>query len=201
VRFEHPCAPPIDYARWLLDDVVRNGRDLELLKTYGSTTQTKRSALIRGDGRVVSEAHMRLSAAGGTRGKGWHLFEGTTMVDAAVFFEGVTVFVEGKRTEQHLTASTTWHEKRHQVVRNLDCLRVEPDRARRCYVMTVIEEGNVGCTADATALDRDRETFVNSLPHLSAAEVDEVRGQYLGWTTWQRIASRFGLPPYPATVP
>jgi hypothetical protein len=201
VRFEYPCPSPVDYARWLLNDIVQNGRDPDLLKSYGATTQAKRSALINGDGRIVSEAHMRLSAPGGNRGKGWHVFEGTTMVDGALFFEGVTVFIEGKRTEQHLTTGTTWHDKRHQVVRNLDCLRVEPGRAARWYVMTVVEDGNATCMADAKVLDDDRKTFVDSLPHLGAAEVDEVRGHYLGWTTWQQIAATFNLPPYPHTAP
>lgn len=128
VRFEYPCASPVEYARWLLDDVVRNGRDPNVLTAYGQATRSKRQALIDGVGGLVSEAHMRLSAPGGNRGRGWHLFEGTTMVDCALFFEAVTVFIEGKRTEQHLTTSTTWHGERHQVVRNLDCPRLPAGR-------------------------------------------------------------------------
>jgi hypothetical protein len=201
VRFEHPCPSPVDYARWLLDDVVQNGRDVSLLQSYGAATQAKRTDLISGDGRVVSEAHVLLSAPGGNLGRGWHIFEGTTMVDCALFFEGVTVFVEGKRTEAHLTTGTTWHSGRHQVVRNLDCLRVEPGRAERWYVMTVVEDDNVTCVADAQALDDTRKTFKEALPHLGATEVDEVRGHYLGYTTWQKIGNMFKLPAYPNTAP
>lgn len=201
VRFEHPCPSPVDYARWLLDDVVQNGRDLSLLTSYGAATQAKRTALIQKDGQVVSEARMRLSAPGGNKGKGWHLFEGTTMVDCALFFESVTVFIEGKRTESHLTTGTTWHDGRHQVVRNLDCLRVEPNRAERWYVMTVVEDDNATCMADAKALDGERKTFVDALPHLTGAETDEIREHYLGWTTWQQVAATFDLPQYPHTSP
>ncbi len=74
-------------------------------------------------------------------------------------------------------------------------------RAGRWYVLTVVDEENQTLVADATALDSDRHAFVGALPHLSAAEVDEVRGHYLGFTTWQRIRTSFGLPPYPETVP
>lgn len=200
VRFEHPCPPPLDYARWLLDDVVATGRDPSLLSGYGQATRTRRQALIGGDTTTVGEAHALLSKPNGNRGRGWHLFEGTTMVDCALFFERATVFIEGKRTERHLTAHTRWHDRRHQVVRNLDCLRAEPGRSERWYVLTVIAGDNPPLLEDARAFDGDRQAFTDALPHLDATAVDDVRSRYLGFTTWEQIRDTFGLPAYPDTV-
>ena len=118
------------------------------------------------------------------------------MVDCALFFEGVTVFIEGKRTEAHLTGRTEWYEHRHQVVRNLDCLRVEPDRTDRWYVLTVVEAGTQS-EREATVLDGDVAAFRRALPHMSDDEVEDLRGHYAGYTTWQAIKQEFGLPSYP----
>jgi len=183
----------------LIDDIAANSRNLGLLKGYDAQTRAKREALFQADAATVAEAKNRLGQTDGNRGRAWHVFEGTTMVDCALFFEGVTVFVEGKRTESRLTTGTRWHDRRHQVIRNLDCLRAEAT-TERWYVMTVVEEGNSSLVGDAKALDRDQQAFGDALPHLTATEVDEAREHYLGWTTWQMIRSTFRLPKYPDKV-
>jgi hypothetical protein len=198
--FEYACPAPVDYLLWLLENIVQEGRQPKLFTSKDPTTKAMRAALLARDPAVVADAKKLLSAKGGNSGSKWHIFEGATMVDCALFFEGVTVFIEGKRTESNLTTGTKWHERRKQVVRNLDCLRAEPGRAERWYVLTVIEKGKTTLLADAEALDGDRQSFVDALPHLSPPEVDEVRSHYLGWTTWQEIKKTFKLPRYPDTA-
>ena len=121
------------------------------------------------------------------------------MIDCALFTENATVFIEGKRTEPDLTDSTKWHPDRNQVVRNLDCLRVESDRAAEWYVLLVVEEGT-SAADQAIDLDNDIKAFEASLPQLSRGELADIRQHYLGYTTWQEIQRTFSLDPYPDTV-
>ena len=197
--FEHSCTAPRDYLTWLIENP--KALDSGLLGSQQGTTKAKRAALLKGEEAVRNEALRRLALRGGCKhGRGqWHVFEGATMVDCAIFCGGVTVFIEGKRTEAHLTGRTEWYEHRHQVVRNLDCLRVEPNRAERWYVLTVVEAGTQP-EREATVLDDDVAAFRRALPHLNDDEVDEVRGHYAGYTTWQAIRQEFGLAAYPNRV-
>ena len=197
--FEHPCTAPMDHLRWLLQHSAE--LDRRLLGRQAGSTKTKRTGLLNGDPVVLKNALARLARPGGrSHGGGkWHVFEGATMVDCALFFEHVTVFIEGKRTERHLTGRTEWYQHRHQVVRNVDCLRVEPGRADRWYVLTIVEAGTPP-EREAAALDDDLPAFRRALPALNQVEVDEARTHYLGFTTWQALAKEFGLPPYPDRV-
>ena len=201
-QFEHPCLAPLDYLEYL----VTHARDSELIAhekvvNYKDETRRKREALFSGDSTVTQEALQLLRQPKGrkTGGGKWHVLEGTSKIDCALFLENVTVFIEGKRTEPHLTDSTQWHRQRNQVVRNLDCLRMEPDRADDWFVMLVVEE-NTTAADEAVDLDDDVETFAASLPHLSAVEVTEARQHYLGYTTWQSIRRTFLLDRYPDEV-
>lgn len=110
-QFEHECLSPHDYLRYLID----HAGDADLIDhskldtgRLGAVTRDKRTALFQGDPVVRREAHDRLAGVGGRRPRGgqWHVLEGVTKVDCALFAENVTLFVEGKRTEPKLTDKT-----------------------------------------------------------------------------------------------
>lgn len=197
--FEHPADAPMDYLRWLLDHP--HALDRGRLATQRGETLRARRALLDGDADAKAQAVRRLSAPGGAAaGRGqWHVFEGTTMVDCALFCENLTLFIEGKRTERYLTGTTEWYARRHQVVRNLDCLRVARQRAGRWLVLTIVEEASTA-EEDARAFDNDSGAFRAAVPHLSEVDAAELRGHYLGWTSWQRLRARFALPAFPDTI-
>lgn len=133
--FEYPCLAPEDLLRWMITNPSRlDWSKLERSNLAPSTIE-KRRALRDGDMVVMQEALALLQAKGRRPGSGqWHVLEGVTKVDCALFGEDVTIFVEGKRTEPHLTEDVSWLRGRDQVVRNLDCLRADPRRAARWFV-------------------------------------------------------------------
>jgi hypothetical protein len=198
--FEYECLAPADYLRWLLETpAVLSAASLANFSEDGKTYR-KRASLFGGDPDTQEEAIRRLAVQGRRSGKGqWHVLEGSTMVDCALFCESLTVFIEGKRTEPQLTDKTEWYEKRNQVVRNLDCLRVETNRAPAWFVLLIVEAGT-SAEKEAAVLDQGGLVVCDSLPHLSSSDRDDVWSHYLGFTTWQALAARFGLPTYPDKV-
>lgn len=192
--FEHACLAPEDLLRWMITNPSR----LDWSKLEGSTlapsTIEKRRALRDGDLIVTQEALALLQAKGRRPGSGqWHVLEGVTKVDCALFGEDVTIFVEGKRTEPHLTEDVSWLRGRDQVIRNLDCLGVDPRRSARWFVLLVVDEG-MTAEADARRLDLGGERVRAALPHLPADEVDQMWSHYAGYTTWQAIQREFHDP-------
>lgn len=78
-------------------------------------------------------------------------------------------------------------------MRNLDCLRVEPDRAEPWGVLLVVEEGTPAHQL-VRRFDHDFESARRAVPHLSGAAAAELWSHYLGFTTWQDIQRTFDLP-------
>jgi hypothetical protein len=185
--FEHACLAPNDLLQWMITNPDKlDWSALERSKLHPNTL-AKRRALRDCDPVVMQDALERLRTKGGRPGSGgWHVLEGVTKVDCALFGEDLTVFVEGKRTEPHLTDRVSWLRGRDQVVRNLDCLRVEPQRTSSWFVLLVVEEASTA-EADARRLDRSRDYVAAALPHLAADQVAEVWSHYAGYTTWQAI--------------
>lgn len=192
--FEYACLAPEDLLRWMITNPSRlDWSKLEHSKLAPSTIE-KRRALRDGDVIVMQEALALLEAKGRRPGsRHWHVLEGVTKVDCALFGEDVTVFVEGKRTEPRLTEDVSWLRGRDQVVRNLDCLRVDPRRAARWFVVLVVDEDSTA-EADARRLDLGGERVRAALPHLPADEVDQLWSHYVGYTTWQAIQREFHDP-------
>jgi hypothetical protein len=141
---------------------------------------------------VASEEALRLLETKGPQSgyRQWHVLEGETKVDCAIFADNLTVFVEGKRTERRLTKSVSWLRERDQVIRNLDCLRVEPNRAANWFVLLVVDANTTAAT-DARRLDLGGALVEQSLPHLTADEVTDAWMHYAGFTTWQSINREF----------
>jgi hypothetical protein len=191
-EFEFKVLSPADY----LNCLVRTpGRMCWPIKggepqKFDDETTLNRQALLRGDSAALQDALRRL-AKSRQPGRGrWWVFEGKTNVDCALFAEGVTVFIEGKRTEPSLTDSVEWDPKRTQLCRNLDCLRALEGRAARYFVLLIIEQGTPLCGQAAT-FDRDFDGARNSWPHLDDPAARALLGHYLGYTTWQRVRENF----------
>ncbi len=197
-HFEKSVPAPRPYLEWL----VRNGSKLDRTALKGDLSQhtlDKRRALIDGDPAVIREALDILSRSPGS-GENWAILEGSTQVDCVLAFENVTVYIEGKRKESHLTSSTTWYPHRSQVMRNLDCLYHSTDRPHNWYVLLVVEQGTPP-EAQAPTLDTCGEEVAKALPHLAeTGQLEEAWHHYLGFTTWQAIQSAFDLPAFPDTV-
>lgn len=192
--FEHACLAPEDLLRWMITNPGRlDWSKLERSELAASTIE-KRRALRDGDMLVMQEALALLEARGRRPGSGrWHVLEGVTKVDCALFGEDVTIFVEGKRTEPRLTEDVSWLRGRDQVVRNLDCLRVDPRRAARWFVVLVVDEDSTA-EAEARRLDHGGERVQAALPHLPADDVEQLWSRYAGYTTWQAIQREFREP-------
>ena len=192
--FEFPCSPPRAYLEALIREAPNRMPDIELhpelSKDRSDGTNDKRRELRQGAPAVTDEALRHLAA--GKTAPAWWVLEGTTMVDCALRAEHVTVFIEGKRTERHLTGGVSWDEKRHQVFRNLDVLEVLPDRRDQFFVLLVVDEENRVTLEEAIQLDKNPQMAFDSWPHRGPDEANALWVHYLGFTTWQEIARTFG---------
>ena len=134
-QFEYPCRAPLDYLEFLIthaDDCELIAHENLEIKPYGPDTLHHRKLLFEGDPDVRAEALRRLLQPNGTRpGRGqWHVLEGVTQVDCALFSEQLILFVEGKRTEPRLTDKTDWYRfRRPRVQRGRVCSRVQQQRS------------------------------------------------------------------------
>lgn len=196
-QFEYAAPPPLDYLEFL----VRNPRRLKWPldadgepRMYRPSINQKRKALLAGDVPAREEAirTIRQEQAKGPDPelKGWWVLEGPTSIDCALFAEGVTLFIEGKREEKTLKVHTNWYTRRIQLYRNLDALRVLPDRAERYYLVALVEEGTP-IQAEARAISHDLQFARSSWPHLDAAATQELWSHFLGYATWQQVVERF----------
>jgi len=192
-HFEFPATPPRDFLRWL---VLHPDRLVPPKYETAVATVQKRAALLARDPATVRMALDAIDNPGLSHERRWWCFEGTTMVDCAIITNRLAIFIEGKRTEVGPSSGVSWYPSRNQVVRNLDCARwyaLEHDLDY--YSMLVIEQCEQGDErwSHAEAVS-SWKVMRASLPHLSEEQVREAGRHNLGWTTWQRIASEFGLP-------
>lgn len=195
LSFEFPCSPPLAYLEALVREAPsRMPEGVQLHKVeqgVSKETASKRRELHQQIPSVVNEALTQLAA--GKTAPAWWVLEGTTMVDCALFARNVTVFIEGKRTESHLTSSVSWDLMRHQVFRNLDVLEALPGRQERYLVLLVVDEENSEVLKEAEALDQQPNVAFASWPHRTPKEAEALWAHYGGFTTWQKIASSFSV--------
>jgi len=199
--FEHEIAPPLDYLEYL----VKNPRRLRWPRDangdprqYRSAIHQRRKALMAGDVPAQQEAirdirqeQARLLSKGPDPDlKGWWVLETGTTIDCALYADGYTLFVEGKRNEKSLKVHTNWYEKRIQMYRNLDALRALPGRAQKFGLLAIVEEGTP-IHQEAVAMQRDYQFARTSWPHLDNEAAAELWTHFLGFTTWQRVAEQF----------
>lgn len=199
--FEHDVAPPLDYLEYL----VKNPRRLKWPRDadgeprqYRSAIHQRRKALMGGDVPAQQEAirdirqeqAKRLTKGADPDLKGWWVLETGTTIDCALYAEGMTLFIEGKRSEKSLKVHTNWYEKRIQLYRNLDALRALPGRSERYGLLAIVEEGTP-IHHEAVAMQRDFQYARTSWPHLDTEAAAELWKHFLGFTTWQRVAEEF----------
>ena len=191
--FEHAVPPPLDYLEYL----ARNPRRLKWPRDadgeprqYRPAVHQKRKALLAGEEPAIQEAirglRQQAEKSPDPDLKGWLVLEGPTSIDCALFAEGVTLFVEGKRDEKSLKVHTNWYERRIQLYRNVDALRALPGRAERYYLLGIVEDGTP-IHAESRAMSRDLQFARTSWPHLDTGAAAELWGHFLGFTTWQRL--------------
>jgi len=196
-QFDYGAPPPLDYLEYLVQNPRRLKWPLDAdsqPRQYRPAIQQKRQALLAGNVPAQQEAirAIRQEQAKGPDPalKGWWVLEGAASIDCALFFEGLTLFVEGKREEKSLKVHTNWYTRRIQLYRNLDCLRVLPGRGERYYLLAVVEEGTP-LEGEARAISKDLQFARSSWPHLDEAAARELWSHFLGFTTWQQVAARF----------
>lgn len=198
-QFEYPVTAPRDYLKVLLASKGRLRSAVEknpgiLNSSKDPEVRKKRQLLLEGDTETVAEGLHALDKSRVRSGKGtWWVLEGTTYVDCALFTEQATVFIEGKRTEPHLTESVSWDLQRNQVFRNMDVLRGKHGSTVDFFGLLIVE-GKSSAEEEARKLDAGYQMAVASWPHLSNNEARQLyEHHYLGYTTWQQIAEKFNV--------
>ncbi len=189
--FEFPAPPPRDFLEWL----VTHPEKLDRPKyTTGDLTKQKRDKLLAKDPAVLQEAISAIKDPASDHQRKWWCFEGTSMVDCALFTPRLVLFVEGKRTEAGSSPDVSWYRGRDQVLRNLDCARsYARQRELDYYTMLIIEDGDKEREKKAREVGSSK-CVASSLPHLTKTEQREIMQHYLGFTTWQAVVEKFDLP-------
>ena len=180
MAYEVDVPPAKAFLEWLVRNPqkiqwpIARGEEL----VYGARTQDKRKRLIAGDLEVQAEALQELQQLAPEECvRKWWTFEGFTSVDCLLETDRLLVLVEGKRTEP-VSSSTHWFPDRNQVIRNLECARQMA--GTKNYAVLVCAEKEVSIS------DSD---WAKSLPHLNEAEIAELKGHFLGYVSWEAIAS------------
>ncbi len=201
--FEFPATAPADYLKALVGSPDRLRRAVEanpniLKSSKDPNVERMRRLLLEGNPEAIAEGLDHINRGRTRAGKGtWWVLEGTTMVDCAIFAEKATIFIEGKRTERTLTDRVSWDLARSQVFRNLDALRKMPHDDGGDYFALLVVEGGSEAEKAARGLDSDYKVASPSWPHLSQEQAEELYARhYLGFTTWEAIASTFGITLY-----
>jgi hypothetical protein len=181
--YEAEIPPSAEFLHWLLEHPERlvwpTTRNME--RVYGPPTQKKRKRLVAGESAARDEALKELAAVGvGKSGHKWWAFEGFTSVDCRLETETLLLLIEGKRKES-LSDSTAWFPGRNQVIRNLEVAQALAAGRKNFAVLLCAE----------TLIELPEAAWANSLPHLSPAEIEELKHHYLGCAAWPAIAQQF----------
>lgn len=195
---ERRLPAPQDLLVWLVHNVTSTA----VAKSRSSgRALTKRESVARRDSAAIEEALAGIRS--GARGSEWFIFEGPSAPDAFLETPQLVLVVEGKRTERTTTTSTTWMERRSQLLRQMDAASEIADG--RAVLGLLIVEGRhpdvmsvPSDWAQACAADLEPEMVNASLPHRTEAERRKIADGVLGAVTWQRVCREFDLPWPPA---
>ena len=180
--FEYSLPPPLKFLEWLILNPTKMKWPGK--KEFKEPTQTKRKSLLANNEDIIKEALSLLNQAkSNNRKKTWWMFEGYTEVDCLLETEKFFLGIEGKRTENGPSISTSWYPQRNQIVRNLEAL--QQYASGKGFGLILIDEKG-GYNLDETTVNQ-------SLPHLSQDERKELLNHYLGNLTWQQICSATGI--------
>lgn len=123
----------------------------------------------------------------------WYFFEGYTNPDIFIETDSVILIGEAKRTESHLTNEVRWYKDRDQLIRHVDSI-IGTQRAKnkKIYSFFILDERNKGTLQDVKDYPKAK-VLKDSLPHLKDEERLDIKNTYLGYTTWEKISSEFGI--------
>lgn len=128
-----------------------------------------------------------------TYGKKWYYFEGYTNPDIYIETNSVILIGEAKRTENHLTNEVLWYKNRDQLIRHVDSIfGTKRANNKKIYSFYILDEKNIGTLKDVKDYPKEK-TLKDSLPHLTEEERLAIKNTYLGYTTWEKISSKFGI--------
>ena len=193
--YERAVAPPAAFLQWLLE----NPQKMKVTdpKHFGAKSHQARHwrrKLFSDDKQLVSEAQdegrrqlgKRLAQRGRSK---WWAFEGFSRIDCCLVTSQCVLFVEGKRTES-VSPSTLWFEQRSQLWRNVEAAKEFAGDKQFAVILAVEREAD-GTTALASAAS----SLGDSYPHLDAEQHTELARHLIGFVTWSKIVTRFGLRP------
>jgi hypothetical protein len=91
----------------------------------------------------------------------------------------ILLLIEGKRKDT-VSDSTDWFPGRNQLIRNLEVAQALAAGRKNFAVLLCAE----------TPTELPESAWANSLPHLSSAQIQELKRHYLGCATWSAIVQR-----------
>jgi len=193
-RSEHEkaLAPP----RSLLENLIKNPEKMlnpEALKKGGDKgIFEKRRQLLDGDSATKDKALACLEKDQDLTKKAWYIFEGSTCPDIYIETKSYILVGEGKRTERKLTTTTTWLQKRDQLIRHIDALL---DREKTILSFFIVDRNISQKYGYDETLKKFRNIayFQESLPHRSEKLVKRAMNSYIGYAYWQDYKERYGI--------
>jgi len=180
--FEYSMEPSVNFLRWL----IMNPNMLTWPKgmKYSKNTEIKRRVLIGGDTEIKEKALAELFKCGSNKSsKKWWAFEGFTEIDCLIETDSLILAVEGKRTEDGPSKSTSWYKNRNQIIRNLEVLQQKA--MNKPFAVILIDDKN-----DFKLTQKD---IYLGLPHMTVEERIDLITHYLGSVTWQKVCEATGI--------
>jgi hypothetical protein len=191
--FERVVSPPTAFLRWLLENPEKmQVRNRESFGAQSADARTWRrqlfSAIPKERAAAQREGLTRLESAGNNgSSRKWWAFEGWSHIDCCLMTETLVLFVEGKRTES-VSPSTLWFRQRSQLWRNVEA--AEEFAAGKAFGVILAVENEAGGRHAVTEADANLSA---SYPHLPAEAQQTLSSHLLGFVTWSRLVSEFGL--------
>jgi len=190
---EKKLDPPVSLLSWLLRNVSRP-KDGKLGKD--PTTVECREKLLARDPATVQRALRNLRCPPKDE-RPWYVFEGQSSPDVYLETPELVVVIEGKRTENKPTKTTSWLPGRDQMLRHMDAaweVRGERPVLGFFIVDSDLDSGQV----PKQWLEFCKETVSHaaiekSFPHRSEEEREAIVAGFLGIATWQQVCVAFDI--------
>lgn len=189
--------PNPKFLRWLIENADNANVLLKELAEKTKLTQTERKRYEIITNRKVREEALKELERNPFAKRKWYVLEGNTKPDVYVASDDFVLVVEGKRTEDSPTTSTTWMEGRDQLIRHMDGARTWEEnhrmgRERRVFGLFIVDEDEPLYERKFKERDRFEEYFdpayyQRSMPHRDLKDCELMMRGFLGVTTWQRL--------------
>ena len=213
--------PSFDLLRWLLDcddaTFVRMRKNAP--RKQPVSTMDRRDWLFSPDMEQRMKIREEIPSLFDSCRKEWYVLEGATKPDVTIETDTFILVIEGKRTEPHLTDSTTWMKHRDQMIRHLDgvyeYVRKKNLQKKVLGLFIIAERDDVAFTKYNRPISNykmckygggkyrrgsGKSCWEESLPHRSPAERAEMQDGFIGFVTWADIKKRWCDIEYPEVV-